>query len=101
METFAPWKFRKTTWELTIDKEEAGKGQERYAVDLETCTTSAEVLDWIMQVAGKLWATDQVIASLVRALQYYLRPQQTLCSLGKEQGPIYVKKVILDHGEIG
>src|SRR5690606_4151805 len=100
MKIFAPWKFKKSTLELTIDKEEAGKGQVRYAIDLEKCTTSAEVLDWIMQVVGKNWGTDQVIASLIRALQYYLRPQETLCSLGKEQGPLNVKKVIQENGGI-
>ena len=28
-----------------------------HEVDLDSCTTSAAVLNWIMQVAGKQWAT--------------------------------------------
>jgi PleD family two-component response regulator len=43
------------------------------------------VLDWIMQVAKKSWADDEILASLVQALGYVLRPQATLCRLGKEQ----------------
>ena len=39
-----------------------------YEIDLDTCTTSPEVLDWIMQVDGKVWATPTVLAGLVRAL---------------------------------
>lgn len=97
MDTFGPWNFKQSTRELTIDKEEAGEGQERYAIDLDRCTTSAEVLDWIIQVAGKSWATDCVLASLIRALQYYLHPQQTLCSGGNEQGPIDVKEILRTH----
>ena len=101
MTNFTPWVFVKSSLTLSLKETYSGKSGERYFVDLKKCTTSAEALDWIMQVAEKQWATDEVIASLVRALQYYLRLQQTLCSLGKGQGPIYVKKVILDNGEIG
>lgn len=54
-----------------------------YEVDLEQCTTSAEVLDWIAQVATKPWATDEVIAGLVRALNDVLAPQEHLCSSGQ------------------
>ncbi|MGI8514051.1 MAG: hypothetical protein ACR2NT_02735 [Acidimicrobiia bacterium] len=54
----------------------------RYEVDLERCLTSAQVLDWICQVAGKTWADDQTLAGLVRAIDDILHPQGTLCSFG-------------------
>jgi hypothetical protein len=54
-----------------------------YEVDLDDCLTSAEVLDWIMQVAGKTWADDATLAGLVRALGDVLQPQARLCSWGK------------------
>jgi hypothetical protein len=74
----------------------------RYEVDLDTCTTSAEVLDWILQIAGKAWASpehggldpthnpdgwteDQIIAGLVRALDDVLHPQAHLCSSGQSK----------------
>lgn len=56
---------------------------ERYEVDLERCLTSAEVLDWICQVAGKGYADDAVLAGLVRALDDILHPQAFLCSFGE------------------
>lgn len=98
MENFAPWKFEESTLRLIIYKEEAGKGQKRYAVDLKECTTSANVLDWTMQVPKHNWATDKTIASLVRALQQYLDPQMNLCSGGIEKGPVNVKKLLRDSG---
>lgn len=55
---------------------------ERYEVDLERCLTSAEVLDWICQVAGKTYADDVLLAGLVRALDDVLAPQAHLCSCG-------------------
>jgi hypothetical protein len=58
---------------------------EGYWIDLERCRTSSQVLDWIMQVAKKSWADDETLASLVRALDYALRPQATLCCLGMER----------------
>ncbi|MCA9470217.1 MAG: hypothetical protein KC643_32875 [Nitrospira sp.] len=94
----SPWRFVKAKRCLAINKPSIAKGEEQYHVDVDRCRTSAGVLDAIMQVAGKTWATDQVLASLVRDLQHYLKPQQTLCSGGKEQGPIDVKTVLQTHG---
>jgi hypothetical protein len=54
-----------------------------YPIDLECqCTTSARMLDIIMQVAGKTWADDACLAGLIRALDHILRPQANLCSSG-------------------
>jgi hypothetical protein len=74
------WKLRKTTYELlyTPHPETAYV----YPVDLERFTTSAAVLDMIMQVALKTWATDACLAGLVRAINDILTPQGTLCSSG-------------------
>lgn len=72
------------------------RGVFRYEVDLERCRTSAAMLDWIMQVARKGWATDAVLAGLVRAFNRLLRPQRYLCSYGKERGPINVKNVLAE-----
>jgi hypothetical protein len=55
----------------------------RYEIDLDTCTSSAEVLDWISQVAGKTWADDTTVAGLIRALDDVLVPQAHLCSSGR------------------
>lgn len=66
----------------------------RYEVDLERCKTSAQMLDWIMQVAMKAWTTNEIIAGLVLALRSYLRPQATLCSFGAERGPINVREML-------
>jgi hypothetical protein len=67
---------------------------EIYDVDLRRCRTSAEVLDWICQVAHKSWATDAVLAGLVRAINHYLDPQATLCGFGRELGPINVAELL-------
>jgi hypothetical protein len=65
-----------------------------YAVDLERCATSAQLADWIFQVASKTWATDAVIGELVRALNDVLDPQATLCSFGQERGPLDVAALL-------
>jgi hypothetical protein len=41
-----------------------------YVVDVEHMTTSAAVLDMIMQVGKKTWATDACLVGLVRALTW-------------------------------
>lgn len=50
----------------------------RYEIDLERCLTAFNVIDWICQVAGKIWADDRTLAGLVRAFRYYLNPQGRL-----------------------
>lgn len=57
----------------------------KYEVDLTDCTDPAEILDLVCQVAGKEWATDQVIAGLVRALDDVLNPQANICPDGDYQ----------------
>ncbi len=57
-------------------------GSIAYEIDLEGCTDSPQVLDWICQVAGKSWADDSTLAGLVRAFDDTLRPQASLCSMG-------------------
>lgn len=39
-----------------------------YDVDLERCNDSAQVLDWILQVSHKTWASPEDIGYLVYAL---------------------------------
>lgn len=63
-------------------------GGYRYEIDLLDCTTSAQVLDWIIQVHGKNWGdteTDRhaITGGLVAALDELLCPQATLCSFGE------------------
>lgn len=76
-----------------------------YEVDIEECTTSAEMLDWIFQINGKQWLKTEkenaeLIGRLVQAFDDLLNPQATLCSWGQEQGPINVRQVLVDHKEI-
>lgn len=59
-------------WQLDHGYLVAPNGFWSYAV--ERCTTSAKVLDLVCQVAGKGWATDQVIAGLVPRAR---RPDRT------------------------
>lgn len=59
-----------------------GEG-EPYDIDLDSCLTSAEVLDWICHVADKPWGDEQHVAGLVRAFRDVLNPQVELCSWGR------------------
>ncbi len=70
---------------------------EEYRINLKHCQTSAAVLDWIMQVSGKAWASDTLVADLVRAFREYLNPQAYLCSWGSERGPIDAVKIAKDR----
>lgn len=85
---FSPWVLDPDTYVLRIEGvrrsvfDSPGDG---YEVDLEECLTSAQVLDWIMQVAQKTWATDSIVAALIRGLDEVLNPQAFLCSFGRSQ----------------
>lgn len=71
---WGPWMLYPPTLILVLEG--------HYYVDLERCLTSAEVLDWLCQIAGKAWADDETLAGLVRAVDDVLDPQRCLCSFG-------------------
>jgi hypothetical protein len=50
-----------------------------YDVDLERMATSAQVLDWLMQQAGKTWVGTSDLGILVRLLKHLLNPQEGMC----------------------
>jgi hypothetical protein len=56
-----------------------------YPFNLEHFTRSSVMLDMIMQVAKKPWATDACLAGLVRAFSDLFQPQATLCSCGMDK----------------
>jgi hypothetical protein len=82
MDEWHGWKLHASACTLTYPAYRSSG----YPVDpLRTCRSSAEMLDTIMQVQGKSWASDQCIAGLVCALNDIVRPQQHLCSFGKDK----------------
>lgn len=76
---FGSWRFNPDNWTLELVSG-------CYYVDLDRCCSSVAVLDWICQIAHKRWATDKILADLVRALDDLLTPQVTLCSWGMTGG---------------
>lgn len=59
-----------------------------YDIDLETCNTSAGMLDWIMQVHSKSWCTPALLYEIltflnIACLQIFdTTVQGAICSLG-------------------
>ncbi|GAA1871877.1 hypothetical protein GCM10009813_35210 [Brevibacterium marinum] len=53
-----------------------------YEVELDTCRTSAKMLDWLFQIRGKSWATSEDLAELLNAFDEIIDPQTNLCSHG-------------------
>lgn len=77
---FGPWK-----WDIDggqLIHEETG-----YWVDFERMSSSAELLDWIYQLADKAWVTPEVLYHFIQATNFIVRPQANLCSSGVERGP--------------
>ena len=70
------WEYDKSRLVLEFDRLRSSDGRDWYEVDLEECTTGLDVLDWILQVAGKRWATPADIGALVLALESLLGPLQ-------------------------
>ncbi|GIG58764.1 hypothetical protein Lfu02_31360 [Longispora fulva] len=85
---WGPWHLDASTRVLRNSSKDAYD----YEVDLDQCNTSAETLDWIIQIAGKTWGDDQTVSGLVRALNDILEPQAYLCPRG--QGAKLTKKAI-------
>ena len=82
------WKFNKGNLTLKLIT------HPKYEVDLERCNTSVEVLDWIIQVSRKVWATDEMIGSLVRQMDRCLAIQENICGCGVDK-PFNARKWLL------
>ena len=67
------WYLKRETFELI-------NGKTGYAIDLERCEDSAQILDWIFQVSQK--AGQWEIVNLLGALNDILDPQANYCSRG-------------------
>lgn len=80
------WYLDRGTFELVNKK----RG---YPIDLDDCTDSAQILDWIYQVFQKGWSKGEM-EDLLRAFRDILNPQKNFCSLGKnhERKPRVVAK---------
>lgn len=53
-------------------------GNSEYEIDLERCLSSQRVLDYICQIHEKIWADNDVLANLVRALDRCLNLQKNV-----------------------
>jgi hypothetical protein len=95
-QALAIWRLDKKRRVLAYFNE---RGHWQYEIDLDRCATSAQVLDWIFQIAQKTWATDLVLAALLHALNAVLHPQSTLSGCGHEHGPIDIAAVLPDHNQ--
>lgn len=77
-EDFGPWRF--DTEDLCLIHKEGD-----YVIPLERITTSACLLDWIMQVNQKAWADPLTIFSLLVALRRILDPQANYCPFEEDR----------------
>ncbi len=41
-----------------------------YEIDLDQCNTPKEILQWIMHIHHKTWATDETVMNLIRAFDH-------------------------------
>lgn len=77
--------MNKTTWgDWTLDMDTLVLGNKKfdYGIYLDECNNSAQILDWIIQVSQKSWATNDVVGELVRALDDILGIQGHFCGSG-------------------
>ena len=56
-----------------------------YEIDLERMNSSGEVLDMIVQIASKTWATNEMIGELVKKLDNILNIQGNICTFGSNK----------------
>lgn len=74
--TWGPWILNARNWTLIhVDAQ-------YYEIYLENIRSSALLLDYIFQIAGKQWCSESDAGYLLKAFQELFHPQRTLCSSG-------------------
>lgn len=69
-------------WEYDPETFVLRHGPGDYEVDLDDCATAGQVLDWIMQVAGKGSIFVRDVRDLLEALREILDVQRSICPSG-------------------
>jgi len=77
----ASWKS--DIWELDEENHCLNHIEWDYGIDLERCTTSAEVLDYLCQLYRKNWITQKAFYELFSFVDAFIDPQHNLCSFGR------------------
>jgi len=76
------WRFNPSSIELEYWRD----GRRFYAVDLERCNTSAQILDWIFQLKGKTWFSPEGLWELLEAFDLLANTiQSKVCSFGRDK----------------
>ena len=73
------WRLQTSNWVLIYEETRNQRRVPIYEIDLERCTTSAALLDWIFQINGKGWG-PKAMADLIDAFDDIFYPQKNLCS---------------------
>jgi hypothetical protein len=87
--------FQKSNLTIQIESDD-GKDW-LYEVDLENCTDSAQILDYILQIADKDWCTPQILYDLIKEIEKASREvhrknaQGVFCPLGENQKVSWVR----------
>ena len=85
---------------LTLTYGNAKTGAWECEVDLESCTTSAQLLDWIFTVNETPFNEPaSVIFEFLEAIRKILGPQAIFCRGGEDLGKIDVKKLVAEYVE--
>ena len=94
------WEYEPRNFTLNLMAESWGADYGQgivYQIDLEQCHTTGKVLDFIIQVGKKTWATPEILAGLVMQLEAYLDLQGNFCGSG-ENRIFNVKEWMRDGG---
>lgn len=91
------WTFYSSNWTLRFKRTDPLCHFD-YEIDLETVTSSAKMLDWLLQIKGKYIITSQDVTDLLEAFRYLFDPQCYLCSFGEDKRinniPAHIRKVL-------
>ncbi len=79
------WRYDRKTNFLSIEGKPPRGFPIAYSFDVSGKNTSAKLLDLIVQVSKKRWATDSILSDLVRKLDDLLDIQANVCSWGKDK----------------
>ena len=88
--------FKKS--DLTIQITSDDKKKWFYSVELEKCTDSAQILDYIFQIANKTWCSPQILYDLIQEIEKACREihseaaQGVFCPFGENQEVKWKKK---------
>ncbi len=90
-----PWRYEEDNGNFVMNVPSPNNYEHYFHIT--DCRTSAQIIDHLVGLTGKVWGTHEVVSGFLRKVNEVLHLQSTMCGGGSEKGPINVERILHEN----